>query len=104
MTDIDLIIRIPEEIRLALIHNIQLSPDQKSIRDSYTSQAIICGKPLDAALDKIRKEIEELDGKYVIGDYAAYRESSPKYVRLWEVLQILNKYRTGQKARTYDKV
>lgn len=46
-----------------------------------------------SVLDKIRAEIEELDGKYVIGDYAVYGESSPKYVRLWEVLQIIDRYR-----------
>jgi len=38
-------------------------------------------------LDKIRAEIEELDGKYVIGDYAIY------YVRLWDVLLIIDKYK-----------
>lgn len=44
-------------------------------------------------LDKIRAEIEELDGKYVIGDYATYGEYSPKYVQLMEVLQIIDKYK-----------
>ena len=44
-------------------------------------------------LDKIRAEIEKLDGKYVIGDYGIYGENTPKYVRLCEVLQIIDKYR-----------
>lgn len=46
MADIELVIKIPEEIRLALINNIQLSTDQQSICDVYTKQAIINGTPL----------------------------------------------------------
>ena len=46
MADIELVIKIPEEIRLALINNIQLSLDQQSICDSYIQQAIINGTPL----------------------------------------------------------
>ena len=57
-------------------------------RNTITEQEIV--KPY---LDKIRAEIEELDGKYVIGDYATYGEHSPKYVQLMEVLRIINKYR-----------
>lgn len=44
-------------------------------------------------LDKIRDEIEELDGRYVIGDYAIYGENIPKYVKLLDVLQIIDKYK-----------
>lgn len=43
MGDIELVIKIPEEIRLALINNIQLSIDQQSICDSCIKQAIING-------------------------------------------------------------
>ena len=50
----------------------------------------------DSALDKIKAEIEELDGKYVIGDYGIYGENIPKYVRLWDVLQIIDKYKAGE--------
>ena len=46
MVDIELVIKIPEEIQLALINNIQLSMDQQSICDSYIKHAIINGKPL----------------------------------------------------------
>ena len=46
MADIELVIKIPEEIRLALINNIQLSLDQQSICDSYIKLAIIKGIPL----------------------------------------------------------
>lgn len=46
MADIELAIKIPEEIRLALINNIQLSPDQQSICNSCIKQAIINGTPL----------------------------------------------------------
>ena len=45
MADIELVIKIPEEIRLALINNIQLSLDQQSICDSYIKHAIINGTP-----------------------------------------------------------
>ncbi len=57
-------------------------------------------KPLDAeinaVLDKIRAEIDELDGKYAIGDYAIYGEHSPKYVQLVEVLRIIDKYKESE--------
>ena len=43
MKEIELIIKIPEEIRFALINNIQLSIDQQSICDSYIKQAIVNG-------------------------------------------------------------
>ena len=46
MADIELVIKIPEEIRLALINNIQLSADQQSICDSCINHAIINGTPL----------------------------------------------------------
>lgn len=46
MENIELVIKIPEEIRLALINNIQLSLDQQSICDSYIKHAIINGTPL----------------------------------------------------------
>jgi hypothetical protein len=46
MNDIELVIKIPKEIQLALINNIQLSIDQQSIYDSCIKQAIINGTPL----------------------------------------------------------
>jgi len=46
MSDIELVIKIPEEIQLALINNIQLSMDQQSICDSYIKHAITNGTPL----------------------------------------------------------
>lgn len=46
MANIELVVKIPEEIRLALINNIQLSLDQQSICDSYIKHAIINGTPL----------------------------------------------------------
>lgn len=52
-SDIELVIKIPEEVRLALINNIQLSPDQQSIRDSYINHAIINGTPLPKGHGKI---------------------------------------------------
>lgn len=63
MADIELVIKIPEEIRLALINNIQLSMDQQSICDSYIQQAIINGTPLSKGhgrlgdLDALREEV-----------------------------------------------
>ena len=57
--EIELVIKIPEEIRLALINNIQLSLDQQSICDSCIKQAIINGTLFSEELDKIRDEIKE---------------------------------------------
>lgn len=47
-------------------------------------------------LNKLRAEIEGLDGKYLIGDYGIYGENIPKYVRLWDVLQIITKYKEAE--------
>jgi len=47
----DLLIKIPKEIRLALINNIQLSADQQSICDLYIKQAIINGIPQEKTDD-----------------------------------------------------
>lgn len=64
MTDIELVIKIPEEIRLALINNIQLSSNQQSLCDSCINHAIINGTPLPKGhgklgdLDKIKKEMQ----------------------------------------------
>ena len=49
MKEIELIIKIPEEIRLALINNVQLYLDQQSICDSCIKQAIVNGTPLPKA-------------------------------------------------------
>lgn len=46
MADIELVIKIPEEIRLALINNLQLSIDYQAICDLYIKQAMINGIPL----------------------------------------------------------
>lgn len=58
MTDIELIIKMPEEIRLALTNNIQLSIDQQSICDSYIKQAIINGTPLPKGHGRLKDEDE----------------------------------------------
>jgi hypothetical protein len=65
MADIELVIKIPEEIQLALINNIQLSLDQQSRCDAYIKQAIINGTPLNKernendALDKIKEDVKK---------------------------------------------
>ena len=46
MEYIELVIKIPEEIRLALINNLQLSIDQQAICDLYIKQAMINSIPL----------------------------------------------------------
>lgn len=62
MADIELVIKIPEEIRYALINNIQLSQEQQSISDSYIKQAIINGTPLPKENEKkdLSKRVEAL--------------------------------------------
>ena len=63
MADIELVIKIPEEIRLALINNIQLSIVQQSICVSCIEQAIINSTPLPKGhgrigdLDALREEV-----------------------------------------------
>ena len=94
MTDIELVIKIPEEIRLALINNIQLSLDQQSVCDSCIKQAIVNGTPLpkghgrlidaDALIDTlgcsdrdiyVEACIEE-DAPTIIGAYKAESEDN----------------------------
>ena len=72
MADIELVIKIPEEIRLALTNNIQLSQDQKSISDSYISRAIINGTPLPKGHGRLVDEkdlslmtVHMIDGVFV---------------------------------------
>ena len=63
MADIELVIKIPEEIRLALINNVQLSSDQQSICDSCIKHAIINGISLPKSLidaDKVQEKINKL--------------------------------------------
>lgn len=64
MSDIELVIKIPEEIRLALINNIQLSPEQKSISDSYIIHAIVNGTPLPKGHGRI-VDIGQYEGKII---------------------------------------
>ena len=72
MADIELVVKMPEEIQLALINNIQLSIDQQSICDSYIKQAIINGTPLPkghgriADMDAAIKCIEDVEGEDAI--------------------------------------
>lgn len=58
MADIELVVKIPEEIRLALIYNIQLSMDQQSICDSWIKHAIITGTLLPKGHGRLIDEKE----------------------------------------------
>ena len=64
--------------------------------------AIRHGKPLDSVLDEIRAEIEKLDGMYVIGDYGIYGENAPKYIRIKEVIDIIDKYKAEKEVSDAD--
>lgn len=53
---------------------------------------------IDCILDEIKVDIERLDGMYVLRDHVFYAEKDPKhaglwYVRLKEVINILDRYR-----------
>ena len=71
MGNIELVIKIPEEIRLALINNVQLSMDQQSIFDSYIKQAIINGTLLPKGhgrlidVDAIMRELSVVSSRPV---------------------------------------
>lgn len=60
------VIEIPEEIRLALINNIQLSMDQQSICDSYIKQAIVNSTPLPKGHGRLFDERDIVNGSYKI--------------------------------------
>ena len=68
MKDIELVVKIPEEIRLALINNIQLSLDQQSICDSCIKQAIINGTPLPKG-HGILKDVDNIKTAFPCGEY-----------------------------------
>lgn len=76
MADIELVIKIPEEIRLALVNNIQLSLDQQSIRDSYIQQAIINGIQLPKGHGAL-KDSDLLDTRlnFVLNHTGGYKNS-----------------------------
>lgn len=86
MKDIELVVKIPEEIRLALINNIQLSLDQQSICDSCIKQAIINGIPLSKGHGRILDEKDILDtenndgGWYDLVDLPDYIAGVPEIV------------------------
>lgn len=80
----EIVIKIPEEIRLALINNIQLSQEQKSISDSYISLAIINGIPLS----KGHGRLGDL-GKIYVELNEAQIEGTPEYKGLGVAKQIL---------------
>lgn len=46
---------------------------------------------LKSNIKQAREEIQSLDGRYVIGDYAIYGDNIPKYLQESEVLAILDK-------------
>ena len=76
-----LIIDIPEECYEIIKH---------SVTQGYEYHEPYLAIAHGFSLDDVKAVIGELDGKYVIGDYGTYGENGPKYVRLWEVLQILD--------------
>lgn len=68
MEYVELVVKIPEEIRPTLIHNIQLSQDLQSLCDSCIQQAIRTGTPLPKGHGKlIDADALEMDKK-VCGD------------------------------------
>ena len=58
MEEIELVIKIPNEIRLALINNIRLSLDQQSWSDSCIKHAIVTGIMLPKGHGRIIDENE----------------------------------------------
>lgn len=75
MADIELVIKIPEEIRLALINNIQLSLDQQSICDSYIKRAVIKGTPLPKGHGDLKDADEIKKNQFTLGtsNYCEYK-------------------------------
>ena len=92
-------INISHNLYESIIKNYDLS----KLGEHELYKAVQNGTPLpeceqEPILDKIREEITELGGTYVIRDNAIYAEKIPKYERLWyvrlgEVIDILDKYR-----------
>lgn len=75
-----------------------VTPQEPFINKSCVSSEV-CEHDKNKVLDKIRTEIEELDVRYEVEDYATYGKNCPKYVRLLEVVKIIDKY----KAESEDK-
>lgn len=75
MSDIELVIRIPEEIRIALINNGRLLLGHRRSCDSYIKEAIINGTPLPKGHGRLidadalwRKWVIDAIGKQEIDD------------------------------------
>jgi len=67
---------------------------------SIESLPPVAPKPCKDVLDEIKVEFEKLDGMYVLRDYVFYTEKDPKHTELWyvrlkDILDILNKYKEG---------
>ena len=63
-----------------------------------TLKELVADADINCILDEIKVDIERLDGMYVLRDNVFYAEKDPKhaglwYVRLKEVIDILDKYR-----------
>ena len=97
MADIELVIKIPEEIRQAIIYNIPLSFEQKSTLDRYVNHAIINGTPLNEVLDKIRAEIkaEKIKEKRYDNDNHIFIHKDI-CIGLQEAHDIIDKYTKGE--------
>ncbi len=70
MSDIELVIKIPENIRLALINNVPMSTDQWSICDAYIMHAIINGTPLPKGHGRLKDADHYLKMQWEQPDYS----------------------------------
>lgn len=92
MTDIELVIKISEEeyINIKNATNSLIDNGIERASMSKVCLAILDGTPLNEILDKIRGEIKELEYLNIEDGSDGY----DKYIEQYEVLQIIDKYRT----------
>lgn len=64
MADIELVVKIPEEIRQAIIANIPLSFEQKRTLGRYVNHAILNGTPLPKGHGDL-KDTEKLKNAFI---------------------------------------
>lgn len=98
-----IVIDIDEEEYQTISENKGIPYDlSPSIGDAILNGTVLPEHHTDDMLDEIKAEIEKLDGVYVLRDYVFYAEKNPKdkwfwYVRLKEVIDIINKYKESEK-------
>ncbi len=94
----------------AVVNSIlELTDRSRKRRRLEAERRIRMSSDINCVLDEIKAEIEKLDGAYVLRDHVFYAEKDPKdawfwYVRLKEVIDILDKYKEEESEKEQNNL